>query len=558
MSVLLVAVLLFPLILALALSSRVLRMIALTLAPVAALPALLLVRWPVAEINLPWLLFGTHLGVDTINTHFLLLAGLLWTAAGFYSQGYMVDDPDRGRFQFFYLLTLTGNLGLILALDMVSFYLFFTLMTFSAYGLIVHDGNAEARRAGRVYLILAVLGELLLLTAVWSLAAQLGNPDWQQLETAWVTHLQRGWIIGLVLLGFGIKAGLVPLHVWLPLAHSYAPTPASAVLSGIIIKAGLLGWLRFLPLGEMALSTWGQIVLAVGMFSTFYGVLAGLPQVRPKTVLAYSSVSQMGLITALLGIGLTDPRNWPFLAAVLVLFSLHHGLAKGALFLGTGIAAQKAHWATWLLVLPALVLAGAPLSSGYLVKSLFQDAAQYAPGVWADRLPLLLSLSSAATTLLMIRFLYLVWPDKQPAQVVAWLWLPWLGLLVVTLELPWLWAERHLPGSIGQALQPPLLLSSGVPLLTAATLATLAWLGWRRWRWHLPALPEGDILALFTPIASLLAFVQSVRPRRYPARRRSYRGQLWLKAIEQRMQQVGIGGILLLLLGVVLVVLLAV
>ncbi|NJN47745.1 MAG: hypothetical protein HC808_16135, partial [Candidatus Competibacteraceae bacterium] len=162
-----------------------------------------------------------------------------------------------------------GNLGLVLAFDAVSFYLFFALMSFAAYGLIVHDGSAEARRAGRVYLTMAVIGEACLLSALLLIGSQAGNVDLR----AWGPQLAdaptREWIIALILAGFAIKMGAVPLHIWLPLAHPCAPTPASAVLSGIIIKAGLVGWLRFLPIGDLAMPDWGTLCLAVGMGISF-------------------------------------------------------------------------------------------------------------------------------------------------------------------------------------------------------------------------------------------------------------------------------------------------
>jgi len=556
MSALLTATLLLPLMLALTLGSQRPAPLALALAPAAALPALLLSVQPGVAIDLPWLLFGMRLGVDAVNRPFLLLAGLLWTAAGCYSRGYLADDPERRRFHCFFLLTLAGNMGLILALDMASFYLFFTLLTFSAYGLVVHDGSVAARRAGRVYLVLAVAGEVLLLAAILLLAAGLGNPGWLQLDAVLAVHPQRDWIIGLVLSGFAIKAGLAPLHVWLPLAHSYAPTPASAVLSGIIIKAGVLGWLRFLPLGVAALPHWGQGVLAAGVLTTLYGVLCGLPQTRAKAVLAYSSVSQMGLTAILLGIALAAPQQWPLLAGALLLFSLHHGLAKGALFLGAGLTAQGLRGAGWLLVLPALILAGAPLSSGYLAKLLFKDTAPLAP-LWAEWLPGLLALSSGATTLLLARFLYLVWPGEQGGPISAWVLLSWLGLLLTALALPWLWAGQHLPERLEQVLQLDSLLSSLLPLLPALTVAALAWLGGRRWGWRLPYLPEGDILAGFTALARRLPTGPYGGVWRRGARRRSGQHWTWLTHAEQVLQQLGIGGMLLLVLGAGMVVLLA-
>lgn len=494
MGALLLVSLVLPLLLAALLGSRLYRAVPM-LTPLAALPALGVAVFPGIEIELPWLLLGMRLGVDQTGAPFLLLAGLLWTAAGIYARGYLSQDPERLRFHFFYLLTFAGNLGVILALDTASFYLFFALMTFAAYGLIIHDGSPEARRAGRVYLVLAVFGEVLLLVAVLYMVAAFGNVDLRELGPLLIQVPQRGLIVGLILTGFAIKMGTVPLHVWLPLAHPCAPTPASAVLSGIIIKAGLLGWLRFLPLGEMTLPGWGTLCLIMGLISAFYAVLAGLPQQRPKTVLAYSSISQMGLITALLGIGLAAPRDWPLILTILSLFALHHGLAKAALFLGVGVTGKGALWTGWVLALPALALAGAPLTSGALVKLLLKDISHLAPGEWVIWLPGLLTLSSLATGLLMARFLFLAWPVGPKSTLSVWLWLPWLILIIASTTLPWWWAADRLPESIHKVFIPDLWLASLWPVLGAAILALLTWGIWRVRRFSLH-LPEGDILNL--------------------------------------------------------------
>ena len=187
------------------------------------------------------------------------------------------------------------------------------------------------------------------------------------------------------------------LHVWLPLAHPAAPAPASAVLSGAMIKAALLGWLRFLPLGEEALGGWGHLLFLLGSITVIYGFLVGLVQTNPKVVLAYSSVSKMGLMTALLGLGLANPALAPALLTGLVLFAAHHGLAKGALFLGVGVAhASPARWVVPALAIPALVLAGAPFTSGALTKQLLEAPLQELQGAWAAAMPLLLTLASLA------------------------------------------------------------------------------------------------------------------------------------------------------------------
>ena len=142
--------------------------------------------------------------------------------------------------------------------------------------------------------------------------------------------------LALLILGFGLKIGLVPLHVWMPLAYTAAPIPAAAVLSGAAVKAGVIGLIRFLPL-RAALPGWGEALAALGLFSAFYGVAVGITQHNPKTVLAYSSVSQMGLIAAVLGMGLAAGDKASALAAAF--YAAHHVLVKGALFLAVGVVA---------------------------------------------------------------------------------------------------------------------------------------------------------------------------------------------------------------------------
>jgi formate hydrogenlyase subunit 3/multisubunit Na+/H+ antiporter MnhD subunit len=273
------------------------------------------------------------------------------------------------------------------------------------------------------------------------------------------------------------------------------------VLSGIIVKAGLIGWLRFLPLGVLKQDDWGLLCLGIGVFSAFYGVLAGLPQTRPKTVLAYSSISQMGLLLILVGIGLTNPSAWPFLSMTVALLALHHGLAKAALFLGVGVVEKSGSWAGWCLGLPALALAGAPLTSGALAKLLLKDGVYLAPGGWSDLLLGLMPLSSLATGLLMARFLFLSWPRSQPqGPLPIGMTASWLALLVLGPGLPWWWVWRHMPKVIDETLGWEALLSGLIPLLGAVALALAGWGIWRLTRFRV-SLPEGDILELLSVLS---------------------------------------------------------
>jgi formate hydrogenlyase subunit 3/multisubunit Na+/H+ antiporter MnhD subunit len=431
-----------------------LRRLPLRLAPWSAIPALAaaLLTPPTEPVVLPWLLLGARLGLDLTGQVFLLFTALLWTLAGLYARAYLAHDPARGRFWVFHLLTMSGNLGLIVAQDLVTFYVAFALMTFAAYPLVVHAGGAAALRAGRVYIVMAVIGEAMLLAGLIPAALASDSLALDAVAAGLATSPSRDLSIALLLLGFGVKAGALPLHVWLPLAHPVAPTPASAVLSGSMIKAGLLGWLRFLPLGEVALPGWGALMIGAGLAAAFFGVLIGVTQHDAKTALAYSSISQMGLINVAVGIGLSNPAAWPTTLAACLAYATHHGLAKGALFLGVGVAIAAAGRRTaWRLALAglgfvALAVAGAPLTSGGVAKAYLKDVAPMSPAAWPAVLDWLLPLTAVGTTLLMGRFLLLVARNTRPDPhhpLTPGLWVPWALLLAAVAVVMWVLPHRY-------------------------------------------------------------------------------------------------------------------
>jgi formate hydrogenlyase subunit 3/multisubunit Na+/H+ antiporter MnhD subunit len=500
-------VLAVPLMLAVAVLPPRGRSATMLIAPWAALPALALALLvtPDGAMEIPWLLLGMRLGLDTTARVFLLFTALLWTCAGVYARAYLAEDAAPQRFFAFYLVTLSGNLGAILAQDIASFYLFFALMSFAAYPLVVHDGTPEAQRAGRVYLILVVIGEVLLVSALLLTAAAVGSLELQNVPGGVAAASGRDLIIGLTLAGFGIKVGALPLHVWLPLAHPVAPTPASAVLSGAMIKVGLLGWLRFLPLGEVALPGWGSLCMAAGLTAAFYGVGVGLTQDNPKTVLAYSSISQMGFMTLAIGIGLLVPEAWPLALTAVLFYALHHALAKGALFLGVGVAQGAGSARGQLgvvvvgLLLPALALAGAPFTSGAVAKLVLKSAAVIPPAPWPQWLGGLLPLAAVGTTLLMGRFLWLIGPTSktQGSHLTLGLWLPWAVLLIVVASSPWLFGPAAL------AATPSATLVALWPVVAGALVIFGAW--WWGGKAVLSVgrrIPPGDLLTLIHWLAT--------------------------------------------------------
>ena len=346
----------------------------LALAPVPSLAAALLVPEGVLMV-LPEPPFRMTLALDPPGAMLLGAAAVLWILAGAYASAYLRGDPNAGRFAEWWLLTLAGSLGVFIAADLVTFYLTYSVVSLAAWGLIVHDGTAASRRAGIIYVALAVLGEAFLLMAFVFLATAVSDGSLliRDAVAALPTSPWRGAAMTLLILGFGLKIGLVPGHVWMPLAYTAAPIPAAAALSGAAVKAGVIGFIRFLPFG-VAMPQWGEAMAAAGLFSAFYGVLVGITQENPKTVLAYSSISQMGLLSAALGMGLAVGDSSTVLGTSFS--AAHHVLVKGGLFLAIGAAAAGSA-RLWRVLIPAAVLAlglgGLPLTGGALAK-LFEFA----------------------------------------------------------------------------------------------------------------------------------------------------------------------------------------
>lgn len=413
----------------------------------SCVPALIAAVFPPAAVPLPALWPGAAWGDSDLVTRALLgFTALLWGCASIYAFASQQDHPRRLRFFGFWLLSLSGNLLLIIAQDGASFYVGFTLMSLSAYALVVHLGGPGPRQAGRLYLQLAILGEMLLyaglLLRIYEAGGAYNFADWQAAPVGGITA-------ALLLIGFGLKAGFWPLHVWLPLAHPAAPAAASAVLSGAMIKAGILGLWRFMPHSDPLLIDWAGVLFAIGMISAFYGVALGLLQTKAKAALAYSTVSQVGYLLAILALAWQQPQARELWGTLLALYAVHHGLAKGALFMGAGLAASytlnRVHWA--LMLIPALALAGLPITSGAAIKTLFKS--QLNDSLLSQWLPLL-TLGALATLLLIARALWLMWqgqksaePDSASNSPNAALVYPWALLCLMPILVPLIWPEMR-------------------------------------------------------------------------------------------------------------------
>ena len=472
---------------------------ALWLGAIPGLAAAIL-AWDTPPLVLDATRLRVTLALDPSGAMLLGVAALLWLTAGNYEWAYLGKEERAGRFAVYWLLTLAGSVGVFIAADLATFYVAFALASLPAWGLVVHDDTPRARRAAAIYLALAVLSEILLLLA-FALLVESSPSDSLAIKdvvAALPTSPWRDLTVVLLIAGFGLKAGLVPLHIWLPLAHPAAPMPASAVLSGVIIKAGIIGLIRFLP-ADAPLAGWGEAMAALGFLTAFYGVAVGITQANPKTVLAYSSVSQMGVVTAVLGMGLARSDQGTALAASF--YAAHHVLAKGALFMAVGVAAATSARRLWPVLAPVAVLAlglgGLPLTGGALAKLAVKGILGYgAAGILA-------TLSAAGTTLLMCHFLHRVVSvaaQDRDAIAPAGLTVPWLATALAAIAVPWVfyptissghWSDAFAPSALGAALWP---VAVGVVLAV----------GLRRGERYLPEVPEGDLVVL-GPVATRAA-----------------------------------------------------
>lgn len=449
-----------------------------------------------SRLELPWLFLGTTLGLDESTRVFLLFTSILWLAAGVYAAFGMRTDAQGGRFRGLFLLAMAGNLWLIVGQDLLSFYVGFAIMGLASYGLVIHEGDPRALHAGKVYLVMALFGEVTLFAALVMIASQTGTITPAPAQLADLDDLT----IGLTLLGLGVKAGMVPLHLWLPLAHPAAPVPASAVLSGTMIKVAILGWLRFLPVGIAALPEWGAWLSGAGLLTMFFALPIGLVQRDPKVILAYSSISKMGLLILLLGLLLSAPTLAPVGVAAITLYVAHHGLVKGSLFLGVGLRRYAAAAQPLVLagmVFLALALAGAPFTSGAVAKYGIKPLLDSADWVWIGTA---VAVAALITTLLMVRLIWIsVRGEHHPTPGYRWPTVLW-GLLITLVAL--------FPLVLGRpAAWPTNAAIVGAGLGMGAAIAGLA----ARRPALMPPLvgriPPGDLLTLAPPLFRVAAWV---------------------------------------------------
>ncbi|QGU96618.1 hypothetical protein GOM49_17355 [Clostridium bovifaecis] len=197
----------------------------------------------VVEVAVPNVMgTGLHLKLDTFRYIFVWLTSFIWFLTTIYSTQYLISYKNRNRYYVFFMLTLWSTIGIFVSENILNLFTFFEIMSLTSYALVIHDEDDYSHEAGDTYIVMAVSGGLILLMGLFLLYDYTKTLDIIELQTAAKTLGDIKYLIAaLIIIGFGVKAGMAPLHIWLPKAHPAAPAPASAILSGILLKTGIFG-----------------------------------------------------------------------------------------------------------------------------------------------------------------------------------------------------------------------------------------------------------------------------------------------------------------------------
>lgn len=379
-------------------------------------------------MGLPGLPFNLRL--DPLAGFFLVVIGLLSTFVSVYSIGYLrayLGKRPVTRLVVCYLLFLAGMSLVVLADDAYFFLLAWELMAASSYFLVMYeDEQAANRRAAFLYLLVAHVGAIAILLAFGIMAglttggASFSNYTFDAMRAGELSPAWAGGAFFLAFFGFAAKAGVIPLHVWLPEAHPVAPSNVSALMSGIMLKTSIYGMMRVaFDLLHGFPWWWGGIVLCFGLVSSVLGVLYALMQHDLKRLLAYHSVENIGII--LIGFGLSmiftsfDVQSLAALALVASLYhTLNHALFKGLLFMGAGAVIHATHeknmeemgglihllpWTSALFLVGCISIAALPPFNGFVSEWLTFQALLLSPALPHPLLKLLVPLAASLLAL---------------------------------------------------------------------------------------------------------------------------------------------------------------
>ena len=340
---------------------------------------------------------GLTFTTDGFRSVYAVVTALMWAFTTAFAKEYFKEERENlNRYWFFVIVTLGATEGVMLSADLMTSFIFFEILSFTSFTWVIHEETPGAVRAGYTYLFIAVIGGLVLFMGLAMLQYAAGTLSFADLREAVLSSERPEMIFAsgvCILLGFGCKAGMFPVHVWLPKAHPVAPSPASALLSGILTKVGIYGILMTSLYALTDHEQFGLIVLLLGVVTMALGALLALFSINLKRTLACSSMSQIGFI--LTGVGMMilntaaeSEEGAGIAMSGLMLHMTNHSLIKLTLFMAAGVVVMNLHVLTldeirgWgrnkpflklSFALGALGISGVPLFNGYISKTLLHE-----------------------------------------------------------------------------------------------------------------------------------------------------------------------------------------
>jgi len=386
---------------------------------------------------------GIYLKADGFRLIFGIITAFVWLMASVYSSEYFIPDAGSGRYFFFYQITFGASLGVFLSADLFTAFIFFEMMSLASYVMVIHEETETVMKAGTIYLAVAVIGGMAALMGGLMLYHQTGTLVIDELTGLIGTVADKGWIYtagGLILAGYGAKAGMFPLHFWLPDTYSAAPVPAAAILSAVLSKVGVFGILAIGANVFLYDQLWGYVLLPPALLTMLVGGARAVCSNNLKYILACSSMSQMGFI--LFGCAMQNILGAHNALAVrgTLLHMINHSLIKLILFLTIGVVFMNLE--TWNLnevrgfgrkkpllffsfLMAYLGIIGIPLWNGYVSKTLLHEslveyaaiAAESGTGaVYFQAAEWLFILASGLTAAYMTKVFAALFLEKAPAE----------------------------------------------------------------------------------------------------------------------------------------------
>lgn len=337
---------------------------------------------------------GLFLKLDGFRLIYCCIALFMWSVSLLFSKEYFAHYSHKARYYGFLILTMFATLGVFLSADLFTMFIFFEVMSLSSYVWVAQEETEEALKTAGMYLAVAVIGGMVLLMGLFLFNNAVGtlriDEIYEAVQRVWAEKSAQIYVAGfLMLFGFGAKAGMFPMHFWLPKAHPVAPAPASALLSGILTKCGVFGILILTAEVFVHDLTWGSVILTLGVITMVLGAVLAVFSVNLKRTLACSSVSQIGFI--LVGVGMQCFLGEENALAVrgTFLHMVNHSLIKLLLFNVAGVVYMNLHaldlntvrefgrkkpFLMGCFLMGALGIGGIPLWNGYVSKTLLHES----------------------------------------------------------------------------------------------------------------------------------------------------------------------------------------